>query len=224
MKPIPRMLALAALLAATCSAGAVPLVTDTWVSLPGTTVAAEPQLAGLVLEDVIQPFSFTDSSGTISGTVQSRVVRSSVDGTLDFYWRIISDASSTAGIGSFRLGNFVAPQYNANWRIDGLGNVAPNAAYLFSSPSNGYVNFSFTSPTGAATLGPGQESYFILMDTTATNYAQTAFYDLTNLGQTHISTGYATFAPAPVPEPESYGMLLAGLAAVGVAAQRRRSR
>jgi hypothetical protein len=223
MKLLPRLLASAALLAATAYAQAVTLPPGTLVSLPGTTVAAEPQLAGLVLEDVVQPFSFNDGQGTISGTVQSRVVRSSVDGTLDFYWRVINDASSVAGLGSFRIGNFAAPEYNANWRADGLGTVAPTSAYMFVAPPVGYINFNFSNPTAAATLAPGSESYFILMDTTATNYAKTAIYDLANAGQTHNSALFDTFAPAPaVPEPATYGMMLAGLAAVGVAAKRRR--
>ncbi len=222
MKPLPRLLALAALLAATCSASAVTLTPGVPAALPGTTVAAEPQLAGVVLEDEIQAFSFNAGSGTISGTVQSRVVRSDLDGTLDFYWRVISDANSSAGIGSFRLGNFVAPEYNANWRIDGLGDVAPDAAYLFPSPLNGYVNFSFSNARAGATLGAGQESFFMLLDTTATKYARTAVYDLTNGGQTQISVLFDTFAPA-VPEPATYGMMLAGLAVAGIAAKRRRS-
>ena len=219
MKPLPRLLALAAL-AASFSAQAVTLVPDTWVALPGTTEAAEPQLAGVVLEDDIQAFSFNGGSGVISGTVQSRVVRSSVDGTLDFYWRIISDDRSAGSIGSFRLGQFIASEYNANWRIDGLGQVASDAARLFSPVANGDVNFRFVSPNGSSTLGPGQESYFLLLDTTATSYARTGVFDFT--GPSQISGQYTTFAPA-VPEPASYAMLLAGLAIAGVAAKRRRS-
>jgi hypothetical protein len=222
MKNIPRLLASAALLAVTCYAQAVTLIPGTAVSLPGTTAAAEPQLAGLILEDVVVPFSFSNGSGTISGTVQSRVVRS-IDGTLDFYWRVINDPNSAAGIGSFRLGNFAAPEYNANWRIDGLGNVAPDSAYLFVAPPPGYINFNFNNARAGATLAPGSESYFLLMDTSASNYAKTAVYDVANAGQTHISGLFETFAPAPVPEPATYGMVLAGLAAVGVAAKRRRS-
>ena len=223
MKPLPRSLALAALVAAACTAQAATLVPDTWVNLPGTTEAAQPQLAGIVLEDEVQAFSFTNGAGTISGTVQSRVVRSSVDGTLDFYWRVTNDAGSNANIGTFRVGNFVAPEYNANWRIDGLGSVAPYAALLFGPPHVGDVNFGFGSPTGGPAFAPGSESYFMFLDTSATNYAKTAVYDVTNNGQTQISGLFATFAPAPaVPEPAGYGMLLAGLAAVGVAAKRRR--
>jgi hypothetical protein len=44
--------------------------------LPGTTVAAEPQLAGVIEVDELLPSSFADGGGNISGTVQVRVVRS----------------------------------------------------------------------------------------------------------------------------------------------------
>lgn len=221
MKFLPRLLATAAVLAAVQSAYAVSLPVNTYTPLPGTTVAAEPQLAGVVLVDDVQAFSFNNGSGMVSGTVQSRVVRSSVDGTLDFYWRVISDASSAGDIGSFRLGNFVAPEYNANWRSDGLGSVAPDAAYLFGTPYVGYVNYAFGHTAGDPYLTPGSESYFMFLDTSATSYGKTALYDLTDTDQSHISTSYATYAPA-VPEPSAYAMLLLGLAGVGLAATRRR--
>ncbi|WP_229220078.1 PEP-CTERM sorting domain-containing protein [Rugamonas fusca] len=221
MKSLPRLLAAAAVLAAAQSAVAVTLPVNTFTTLPGTTVAAEPQLAGVVLEDQVQAFSFNNGSGMVSGTVQSRVVRSSVDGTLDFYWRVISDRSSAGNIDSFRLGRFVAPEYNGNWRSDGLGSVAPDAAYHFGVPSTAYVNFLFGHTQGDPTLAPGSESYFMLLDTTATSYAKTALYDMTVAGSGYISDSYATFAPA-VPEPSGYAMLLLGLAGVGMAAARRR--
>ena len=94
------------------AAGAVALPAASTVGLPGTTVAAHPELAGLVLEDVDQPFSFIDSTGhTLSGVVQNRVVRSSVDGTLDFYWRIKNTNGESASgdpgaITAFRVGGF----------------------------------------------------------------------------------------------------------------------
>lgn len=51
--------------------------------LPGTTVAARPELAGVVLADTMQPLTF--SGLALSGTVQNRVVRETGTGTLDFY-------------------------------------------------------------------------------------------------------------------------------------------
>ena len=55
-------------------------------ALPGTTVAAEPQLAGVIIVDDLIPFSFPIASGgNILGDVQVRIVRSDLDSTLDFY-------------------------------------------------------------------------------------------------------------------------------------------
>lgn len=217
MKSMMRVLSIAALLLAAQNTLAVTLTPGMDTPLPGTTVAAEPQLAGMVLEDDVQGFSFTGNNGIVSGTVQSRVVRS-VDGTLDFYWRVNSDRNSSGDIGALRIGDFAAPEYNANWRIDGLGSVTPATGRMFVNPSPGYFNFLFDAPGNPLSAGMG--SYFMFMDTSATSYAKSAKYDLT--GDGNISSLYATFAPA-VPEPSSYGMMLLGLAGVGVALKRRRS-
>jgi hypothetical protein len=199
---------------------------DFAISLPGTTVAAEPQLAGTVLVDELIPFSFSAGTGlgNITGQVQQRIVQSSVDGTLDFYWRVMSDASSAAAIGSFRLGNFVSPEYNANWRIDGLGDKAPDEADRFSGAFDSSVNFDFnvfsTNPLDG--LLPGQSSNFMFLDTTATNYAKTATFDLTNMQQDPISAQFAAYSPVPVPVPAAVWLLGSGLIGlVGIARRRK---
>jgi hypothetical protein len=190
--------------------------------LPGTTVGAEPQLAGTVLVDEVIPFSFSAGIGLgdITGQVQQRVVRSDVDGTLDFYWRVFNDETSASAIGSFRLGNFISPEYNANWRVDGLGDTAPSGADRFSGVYSSYVNFDFDvfSSDPAAGLLPGHSSYFLLLDTTATNYAKTAAYDLTNMVQNPISGSFAAYTPAAVPVPASawlFGSGLMGMIVIG---------
>jgi hypothetical protein len=215
----PMRLALLTAAAATAAALATPaqavtLVQGSDTALPGTTAAAEPQLAGVIIEDWLQPFSYAAYGGTVSGNVQSRVVRSSGDGTLDFYWRVLVDEQAAGPVASLRLGHFVAPEYDANWRIDGLGSEAPYAAHLFDA-STGFVNFKFHA------VQPGESSNFVFFDSSATAYAKTAIYDLTALGTEGISTSYQTFAPA-VPEPASYTMLALGLAAFGLAMRRQR--
>ncbi|MCS6897161.1 MAG: hypothetical protein NZM29_04245, partial [Nitrospira sp.] len=118
-----------ALILSTPAAYAVPLIPGMDVLLPGTTVAAEPQLAGIVQVDEVAPFSFNAYGGTVSGTVQVRIVRSDVDSTLDFYWRVTNDATSAGPIADFRFGGFTDTFQNVNFRIDGLGEVDSITAY-----------------------------------------------------------------------------------------------
>ena len=208
-------LALAAALALCGSAQAV-ILPGGYTSLSGTTTAASPQLAGTVIEDDVVPFAFSSAGGTVTGTVQSRVVRSTLDGTLDFYWRIISDARSSDTITQFRIGDFVAPLYSGDYATDGLGDIGPDAAFKFPGPA---VNFVFGHENGSE-LGPGMSSYFLFLDTSANTYNRSAFYDLTT--HSAISTQFSTFAPtAFVPEPGTFALFAGGVAFLGLARRRR---
>ena len=191
-------------------------------ALPGTTVAARPELAGTVLEDVsthwdsaIHPlYGFPGAEGTL----QSRVVRETGSGTLDFYWRITVNGPSYPSyvptlltIAGLDLSNFLTgAAFDADYRTDGLGSSAPVGAFASNSGS-------FTFEFGSSTFGPGSSSYFLLLHSNATSYDQSA---LATLGVSSV----ATFAPvAAIPEPSTYAMMLAGLGALGFAASRRKA-
>ncbi len=218
-----RILALAA-----AALGAVPAQATTLVAgsntLGGTTVAAEPNLAGTVQEDSLDDFTITGNSGTLTATVQSRVVLS-VDGTYDFYWRIrdITFAPSGAGgdpltIGALRIGEFGTSVlgYNANFRTDGLGDRGPGNAFVF--PDTSYVNFAFD-----AGLAAGEESYFIFLDTDARTYSRRALLDLATPAYNPISGLGTTFGPGRVPEPATWALMILGFGGVAGAMRRRRA-
>lgn len=186
--------------------------------LNGTTSAARPELAGTVVEDVLTPFSFSG----VSGTVQNRVVRETGTGTLDFYWKVNVDASTTGlGVSAFRLADFgYANIKDADWRMDGLGNRAPDAARLFNPASypTGDVNFLFFNG-----IAPGSQSNFFFLHTDATAYDSKARFDLLTTGPQNLSGSFTTFAPSAVPEPATYSMLAGGLLVMGGLLRSRRA-
>ncbi len=194
---------------------AVPLIPGSAVLLPGTTEAARPELAGVVLADQLVSFSVTiPTDQHITGMIQERVVRESGSGTLDFYWRVFNDSSSLNNLGFFRLGQFITGSYDADWRIDGLGTVNPDNAFLFVGPL-GDVNFEFTSG-----LAPGEESRFMFLHTDATSYGLTATMDVATPGTFEESQSFRTFGPR-VPDAGST-LMLASLAMSGLALLRRK--
>ena len=209
----------AVLILAPTSVLAVPLpVGDTPIS--GTTSALRPELAGTVLEDVFQPYGFTNTAGTLAmfGTVQNRVVRSDVDGTLDFYWRIVPQPNPLAlpnvrdgEIIAFRVIGFDGYALDGDWRIDGVGNVPPQIA---RNLGGGSVNFLFDPGVRV-----GEESRFFFLDTQATAYAKVGRYDLLGAPTGSISPHFETFVP--VPEPSTLALLM--FAAMGWCLRRRQA-
>ena len=181
------------------------MIDVTPTSLPGTTLADRPELAGVVLEDVTMPFHIWMTGHT--GTLQSRVVRENGTGTLDFYWRVKLDAVSDGEyyLKSLTIGEFYPfGLYDADWRSDDLGTVSPDTARLLWG---GTTQFTF-----GGGLPAGVESRFMFMHTDATKYHSgdtrlgVGPYMWATEGRYHeVAWSYGSstvgiFGPVPVPD------------------------
>jgi hypothetical protein len=136
------------------------------VALPGTTAAAEPDLAGTVLHDKLLPFTIGTPT-QFKGVLQDRVVRSTKTGTLHFYKFIRQTESGPKGsVTEVAVESFnKAKKLEADWRSDGLGTIAPVTAQR--SPGVGSrVTFAFKPQT----LVAGRESRFFFVKTSEKDF------------------------------------------------------
>jgi hypothetical protein len=170
---------------------AVPTaVTSYDLPLPGTSAAAEPDLAGPVVSDKLEPFTISSATAPVSGTVQVRMVRNAA-GKLAFYWKINNSAASKGAVASLSFTGFPKQVYDANWRKDGLGTVAPSSVVGNVSPADlktWLCGFHFKTP-----VKPGESSRFFFLRSEATA-------SVPAVG--HVG-GIAGFANVPVLAPAS---------------------
>jgi hypothetical protein len=206
------------------SASAVPLSGAGTTDFPitGTTAANRPELGGVVLEDKITEFTISGAGETLTGTIQNRVVRSELDGTLDFYWRIVP-TSGNGDLLAFRVSGFEGFTLDADWRIDGLGDVAPDTARYFGDGS-GDVNFLFSNnEVGFNQAGSYEESMFFFLDTDATSYSESGRFDLLCAEHDCMSITYSTFAPTAVPIPAALWLFGSGIVGLMGFSRRRQA-
>jgi hypothetical protein len=184
------------------------------VALPGTTLAADPSLAGTVLVMAntawVSPVDPMYGFPGAQGEMEASVVRETTSGTLDFYWRVSVDGASYPNdvplaltIAGLSLSSFAGgAAFDDDWLGEGPGTAAP--ADASATPT------ALTWEFAPGAFGPATESYFLLLRSTATTFDGTA---TASFGASTVGT----FAPSAVPEPAGSALALAGLAVLAAA-------
>jgi hypothetical protein len=187
-------------------------------NVPTASVDSAPAFFGGTLLDSV--------STNISNISYNGIARTAVYDTgtgLDFYYQFTNNTSSKNGVERFSAYDYSslgASQVSVFQTDVGFGiftNGTEQSDYADRTLA-GVIGFNFV-PNGASKILPGTTSFIQIIRTNATSYTPGNFGLLDG-----IADNAAGFAPtSPVPEPESYAMILVGLGLVGFIVKRRES-
>ncbi len=186
--------------AAGSTAGAVVVAPGGGSPLGGTTSAADPNLAGTVINDNLIAWSIADGAGgvLVSGNLENRVVRSDLLGTLIFAPRLTDIVYGDRGAPenlSLSLTGYGGGALDIDYRTDGLG----VATFPFVGRSADGNTLLFPTVSGA----PGfDSSLFLSILSTATGFGLTGMFTIA-----------ATFGVDP---PMVFSTTVGGLAVPGM--------
>lgn len=204
----------------------VPLVNGGTVFNTGDALASTLGTFSL-LASKSSAFTATDSTA-FSGVLDSWVVGNDTNNTLgglDFVYRVTNSGDSTDAIHRMTVNGFGGLLVNAGYLSSGstptgeafsLG-LTPTFADRGGAPGDN-AGFSFLqsliSGTTFNSLLPGQTSSYLVLYTNATTFGDS----MASVIDGSVASA-ATFAP--VPEPETYALMLAGLGLMGFMGRRR---
>ncbi|MEY4346175.1 MAG: hypothetical protein RL032_2007 [Pseudomonadota bacterium] len=169
-----------------------------------------------------------DSATTlINNTSYNGTARTAVYDTgtgLDYYYQFTNNANSKNGIERFTGYDFSllgASAVNVYQTSAAFGIFTAGTEFSDGADRTpaGVIGFSFI-PNGNSKVAPGTTSFTQIVRTNARNYTTGNFGLLDGIGDNAKGFGVA----APVPEPETYAMLLAGLGMVGTIIRRRKAK
>jgi hypothetical protein len=200
--------------------------------LQGATVPAN--INTFVIDETGSDFFFAPFAGApfLSGHVDEAVLHDPFGLTcptcLDFAFQVSVDNASSYSVYLAVLGSFSGLTVNVGYGID-TGTIVPDSATR-GAPGIGAA-FHFGTDANP-TLGPNQDSVFVLIATNATSYNNSGLFNVAgsdftgegscSAGGVHCRGGQITGLFAPVVAPEPSSALLLGLGLVGIAAFRKR--
>lgn len=172
-----KMILLAGLCAIAISSQAALLTAGNTVATPGTTVAAQPELAGtVILDELLTDTVFTSDNNVafLGAQIQNRVVRSRDTGQLIFMPRFVMPFNITLFdyvVDSIEIFGFSDFTLDVNYRTDGLGDKGPQQASR--SLDGETIRLDYFSPLFVGNLvgEPQQESLFHSIYSDATEFS-----------------------------------------------------
>lgn len=179
---------------------------------------------GTLLDSNSTSFTAYDNRGDAlySGTLRAAVYRNASN-TLDFYFQFVNNWYSEDSVGRLTMTNFAGFTTDVGYRSDNwdgggifrAGTQGPVGADR--SASGGTVGFTFGSGWGQ--INPGETSSTMVIRTNAVNYTLGSV--TTQNGAVYTASAFSPDGGAGVPEPSTYAMIGAGLAAVGMLRRRK---
>jgi hypothetical protein len=195
---------------------------------------------GTLLDSLTVSYSVTDllnsNAVVATGTVVQSVWRAQ-DGTVDFYWQLSNDASSTVAIEALRVAGFGSDAVNTEYIANpsAPSEVAPVVATRFGGflRAQGSINFLFNDFAFGSDVGvnPGETSSVIFIDTSATDFAlgtdfsenvSDGFFDVTSDGY-QVSSLFSAFGPIVVPIPSAVWLFGTGLLGIIGISRRKKT-
>jgi hypothetical protein len=200
------------------------------VNPTGTTSAADPEQAGLILTDGTIDYTVFQDPGSpllrVFGVVQNRVIESAVTGNMIFA-PILREprnliANTSFGITGFRVTGYAGWDVDVDFRTDALGDKG--FTDVARTADGDRMTFLYGDPLRVDSLAPGllEESLPPAIKTNARAFQFTGtmdifgqFYDPTGTfldGPTFTTTITGLAVPAAVPLPAGLMLMLSALA------------
>lgn len=216
--------AAAALLVSGLASAAIVTINAGPYTLSYDNAAASDFVLGAVTASGFE-WSFKDVSvqSFSSGVVTQNLLLPQFTVTANAGWNLGNTLNSSAGnVVFFEAGALASTSLTAGGTLSVLGGsttVLPQTALSKSGTTSGYYFGATSGALNDATSFTVKDVKLVL----TANAGAASFAAITAQGQNKLAYSFTAEA-VPVPEPESYALLLAGLGAIGLFARRRQPR